>query len=278
MSPDDNGDLCGVLLMQLPIFHIDAFTDRLFSGNPAAVVILDEWLDDATLQTIAAENNLSETAFVIPQGASLPLRWFTPVQEVDLCGHATLAAAAVLFRQRFPEQTQLSFMTRSGVMTVARDDGQGGRLWLDFPARPGAPVPVPSALAEALGAVPLAAFQARDLMCVFDGAAAVAALRPDFKRLAELDVFAVIATAPGEDVDFVSRFFAPRAGIDEDPVTGSAHCTLIPYWAEQFGRDSLTARQISTRGGMLWCEARGERVGIGGQVVEFSRGEITLPG
>lgn len=262
--------------MRLPIFHLDAFADRLFSGNPAAVVVLEAWLDDATLQAIAAENNLSETAFVIPQGECSPLRWFTPKQEVDLCGHATLAAAAVLFRHYYPQQTQLSFTTLSGVMTVARDAGQGERLWLDFPARPGLASPVSPIVADVLGARPLAVFQSRDMMCVFDNAAAVAALRPDFKRLAELDVFAVIATAPGDEVDFVSRFFAPRAGIDEDPVTGSAHCTLIPYWAERLAKTALSARQISARGGMLWCEMRGERVGIGGKVVQFSRGEITL--
>lgn len=259
--------------MKLPLFQIDAFSDRLFGGNPAAVVILDRWLPDATLAAIAAENNLAETAYVIPGADISPLRWFTPAEEIDLCGHATLATAFVLFRERFAEKTQLRFSTRSGELTVDRD---GERLRLDFPARPGQPLPVDPAVAAALGGQPLAALQARDLMLVYGSEAEVRALKPDFRRLLELGGGSYIVTAPGDAVDFVSRFFAPGFGIDEDPVTGSSHCTLIPYWAERLGKNVLRARQISARGGDLWCEARGERVWMAGQAVEYLRGEIEV--
>lgn len=267
--------------MTYPIHHVDAFADRQFSGNPAAVVLLEEWLDDAVLQAIAAENNLSETAFVIPAVGQSQLRWFSPAQEIDLCGHATLAAAFVLFAECFFRATSLAFLTRSGTLDVSR--GLGGdqvtthqRLWLDFPARPGRAVEVTVAMAEALGAMPREAWLARDLMCVFASAAEVRGLTPDMSKVASLDAFAVIATAPGDDADFVSRFFAPKAGVAEDPVTGSAHCTLIPYWSACLGKPAMFARQLSTRGGALWCEDRGARVGIGGQVVPYSRGEIRL--
>lgn len=282
----DNGEIlylsrCDESTMKLPIYHLDAFTDRPFAGNPAAVVILETWLDDALLQAIAAENNLSETAFVIPGDGQSHLRWFSPKQEIDLCGHATLAAAQVLFAEYFRTARQLEFMTRSGVLEVSRelntaDASAAGRLWLDFPARPGQRVEVTPAMGEALGCMPQEAWLARDLMCVFASAAEVQSLTPDFPKISRLDAFAVIACAPGDDVDFVSRFFAPRAGVDEDPVTGSAHCTLIPYWAARLDKPALQARQLSARGGRLWCEARGERVGIGGQVVAYSRGEILL--
>ncbi len=264
--------------MKHPLFQVDAFTDRRFGGNPAAVVVLDEWLPDAVLAAIAAENNLSETAFVVPAGDVMPLRWFTPTAEIDLCGHATLAAAHVLFGDYLPMLKRLRFSTRSGELAVARvalPSGKAG-LQLDFPAQPGRPVALEESMVAALGARPQAAFKARDLMLVFASEAEVRALRPDLARIAALDAMAVIATAPGDTVDFVSRFFAPRVGIDEDPVTGSAHCTLVPYWAERLGRPVLTAKQVSPRGGELFCELHGARVLIAGNAVEYLRGEISL--
>ena len=261
--------------MKLPLYQLDAFTQRLFGGNPAAVVLLDAWLPDGVLAAIAAENNLAETAFVIPRPDASPLRWFTPAVEVDLCGHATLAAADVVFRYRFPKLDRLVFSTRSGELTVTRD---GTLLKMDFPARPGKPVAVTDALAAALGARPREAYLARDLLAIFDSESEVRSLRPDFARIAALDAFAVIVSAPGDTVDFVSRFFAPAAGIPEDPATGSSHCTLAPYWAARLAKNKLTAKQLSPRGGELLCELRGDRVAIAGQVVEYLRGEIETEG
>ena len=257
--------------MKLPIYQVDAFTQRLFGGNPAAVVLLDAWLSDALLAAIAAENNLAETAFVIPRADVSPLRWFTPAVEVDLCGHATLAAADVLFRHRFPSLARLVFSTKSGELVVTRD---GTLLQMDFPARPGKPVAVTDALAAALGARPREAYLARDLMAIFDSESEVRSLRPDFARVASLAAFAVVVSAPGDTVDFVSRFFAPGVGVPEDPVTGSSHCTLTPYWAARLGKNRLTAKQVSLRGGDLLCELSGDRVVIAGQAVEYMRGEI----
>ena len=257
--------------MKLPLYQVDAFTQRLFGGNPAAVVLLDAWLPDGVLQAIAAENNLAETAYVIPRADVSPLRWFTPAVEVDLCGHATLAAADVLFRYRFPKLERLVFGTKSGELAVTRE---GSLLKMDFPARPGKRVAVTDALAAALGARPREALMARDLLAIFDSEAEVRSLRPDFARVAALDAFAVIVSAPGDAADFVSRFFAPGAGVPEDPVTGSSHCTLTPYWAARLGKNRLTAQQLSPRGGELLCELSGERVVIAGHAVEYLRGEI----
>ena len=260
--------------MKLRLYHIDAFTDRLFGGNPAAVVIMDRWLPDAVLQAIAAENNLAETAFVIPHEEPIALRWFTPTIEMDLCGHATLAAAHVLLAEHCASQSTIRFATRSGVLAVSR---AGELLSLDFPARPGKRIEVSEALVSALGARPREAHLARDLLTIFDSEEEIRALRPDFERVARLDAFAVIVSAPGREVDFVSRFFAPRAGVPEDPVTGSAHCTLVPYWAARLGKRELTARQLSARGGELVCALHGERVAIAGKTVEYLRGEIEIP-
>ena len=260
--------------MNAPIYQVDAFTSRLFSGNPAAVVILDEWLPDAVLQSIAAENNLSETAFVIPKNDVSELRWFTPAVEVDLCGHATLAAGHVLFTYHDQSLRSVRFSTRSGMLAVNR---VGDLLSLDFPARPGRAMATTEALVAALGARPREALVARDLLAVFETEAEIRALVPRFDLVAALDTFAVIVTAPGTHVDFVSRFFAPRAGVPEDPVTGSAHCTLVPYWAERLHKSKLTARQLSARGGELECELRGDRVAIAGRAVEYLRGEIAVP-
>ena len=260
--------------MRAPIYQVDAFTTAVFGGNPAAVVVVDRWLPDATLQAIAAENNLAETAFVIPQPEVSPLRWFTPMVEMDLCGHATLATAYVLFTYHRPEETLVRFSTRSGQLAVSRD---GSSLCLDFPARPGTPIDISDALTVALGARPREVLRARDLLAIFDTEADITALRPRFDHIAALDAFGVIVSAPGRDVDFVSRFFAPGAGIPEDPVTGSAHCTLVPYWSARLGRRKLTAKQLSARQGDLVCELRGDRVAIAGGAVEYLRGEITVP-
>ncbi len=259
--------------MKLPLYQVDAFTTRVFAGNPAAVVIMDEWLPDGVLQAIAAENNLAETAFVIPGAEASPLRWFTPAVEIDLCGHATLATADVLFRHYRPELPRITFSTRSGDLVVSRTDRL---LSMDFPSRPGRPVEVSDALVAALGTRPREALLTRDLVVVLDSEDQVRTFRPDFTRIAAIDAFAVAITARGSDVDFVSRFFAPKAGIPEDPVTGSSHCTLIPYWAERLGTPRLTARQLSARGGELWCELRGDRVVIAGHAVEYLRGEISV--
>ena len=264
--------------MKLPIFQVDAFSSRQFRGNPAAVVVLDEWLEDRVLAAVAAENNLAETAFVIPRSSDvLPLRWFTPTVEVNLCGHATLATAHVLFNYYFPNLDTLRFATRSGQVAVAR---RGDLLCLDFPARPAKPVEITDALVSALGARPREALMARDILAIFDSEQEVLALRPDFPRIAALDCFAVIVSARGDSqidsADFVSRFFAPGQGVPEDPVTGSAHCTLTPYWSAKLGKTSLVARQVSARGGDLRCEMNGDRVVIAGHTAEYLRGEITI--
>lgn len=258
--------------MRLPLYQVDAFTSRVFGGNPAAVVPLESWLPDETLQAIAMENNLSETAFFVKESSGWYLRWFTPTTEVDLCGHATLGAAYVLFHLQ-PELERVEFTSRSGPLVVTRE---GEWLALDFPTRAPEPCPPPEGLVEALGATPRETLKSRDVVAVFDSEAEVRALRPDMAKLAALDTYAVVVTAPGTDADFVSRFFAPREGIPEDPVTGSAHCTLIPYWAKRLGKSSLFARQVSARGGELQCELRGERVRIAGRGVLYLEGWLTL--
>ncbi len=264
--------------MEIPIYQVDAFTGELFRGNPAAVCPLQRWLPDGVLQAIAAENNLAETAFFVPEGEGVwQLRWFTPGVEVDLCGHATLASAFVLWRELGATAEELRFATRSGELRVSRE---GGRMWLDFPARRPEPVTASAALLEAMGGAPVAVLAARDYLLVYGTEAEVRGLRPSMLGLMEIDRFAVIATGPGDEdgVDFVSRFFAPAKGVPEDPVTGSAHCTLIPYWAERLGKTRLRARQVSARGGELLCELRGDRVRMGGEAVLYLRGTIQVPG
>ncbi|MCC5805746.1 MAG: PhzF family phenazine biosynthesis protein [Opitutales bacterium] len=256
---------------KIPVYQIDAFAEGLFTGNPAAVCPLEDWLPDSVLQCIAAENNLSETAFYTDTGGDYDLRWFTPQKEVDLCGHATLAAAYVVFARGGGAGGALTFRSRSGPLQVSRD---GDSLTLDFPAQPGAPCEPPGGLAEALGAAPQECFRAADYMAVYEDAAAVAALRPDLRRLAEIDTRGVIVTAPGNNCDFVSRFFAPRYGVDEDPVTGSAHCTLTPYWVHRLNKSVLEARQLSKRGGRLRCRAEGNRVHISGKAVPYMEGTL----
>ena len=259
--------------MRLPIFQVDAFTNRVFGGNPAAVVIMNDWLPDEVLQSIARENNLSETAFVIPRDDWFDLRWFTPTVEVDLCGHATLASAWVLFENGFWPDEEIAFETQSGRLTVRR---QGEWLAMNFPSRPPRPTDPDAAVAAALGAAPAELHESRDLLAVFGEQAEVEALRPDIGAIARLEAYAIIATAPGDSCDFVSRFFAPRAGVPEDPVTGSAHCTLVPYWSARLGKAKLRALQVSERSGELICELRGDRVMLSGQVAGYLRGEIRV--
>jgi len=264
--------------MKIPVYHVDAFASRPFEGNPAAICPLESWLPDATLQAIAGEHNLSETAFYVPRGGHYELRWFTPEVEVDLCGHATVASAHVIFDlRREVAGKRVTFQSKSGELGVDRFSENGSVLYaLDFPSRPPQQQAAAPALERALGAVPKQVLKARDCLCVFGSEDEVLALKPDMAKLAALECFGVIVTAPGKDCDFVSRFFAPSKGVDEDPVTGSAHCTLIPYWAEQLGKTKLFARQRSQRGGELWCELRGDRVSIAGRAVKFSEGTIEL--
>jgi predicted PhzF superfamily epimerase YddE/YHI9 len=260
----------------MQLFWIDAFTDRVFGGNPAAVVPLDRFPADALLQKIAFENGLSETAFFVRTGpARFHLRWFTPTVEVDLCGHATLATAHALFHELGQPGTEVTFDTRSGPLTVRRLGAD--KLELDFPARPAGPAAAPPELLAGLGAAPVhVARSARMWLCVFAHPAEVRTLQPDHARLATLTPGRIIVTAPGDDCDFVSRFFAPDAGIPEDPVTGSAHCTSVPYWAARLGRPRLHARQVSARGGELWCELAGDRVRMAGRSALYLRGELQL--
>jgi PhzF family phenazine biosynthesis protein len=260
--------------MELSIFQIDAFSDKVFAGNPAAVVPLEEWFDDKVLLAIAAENNLSETAFFVRGRDSCSLRWFTPAQEIDLCGHATLATAHVLFEQGWLTTGQAVFETASGRLAVERD--KDGALIMDFPARPPHAVAEQGDLFAAFGKEPLEVLASRDLFLVYANERAVREIKPDFAALERLDATSVIVTAAGDEVDFVSRFFAPRLGVAEDPVTGSAHCTLTPYWAERLGKNPLRARQISERGGDLVCAMKGERVLISGRAVTYLRGTIEV--
>ncbi len=255
--------------MSIPYYQVDTFTGRVFAGNPAGVCPLADWLPDGLLQSIAAENNLSETAFVVQRDGHFDLRWFTPAREVDLCGHATLATAHVLFRHLGLRAESVHFETRSGRLAVSRE---GDGLTLDFPSRPGSECEAPPEMTSGLGATPIFTAKARDFLAIFESEEEVRDLKPDMAVLMRLDCLGIIATAPGNDCDFVSRFFAPRAGVPEDPVCGSAHCTLIPYWAQRLGRSKLRALQVSPRGGELFCEARGERVGIGGRAVTYSSG------
>lgn len=261
-------------MQRIPIYQIDAFTRKVFGGNPAAVCPLEEWLPEAVMQAIAAENNLAETAFFVPRGREFEIRWFTPEVEVDLCGHATLAAAYVILNELGSPNNYVHFHSQSGLLKVYRKHDY---LELDFPSRPPQPAEYPPGLIAGLGATPQHILRSRDYVCVYETVEEVAALEPRFEELAKLDVLGIIATAPGTDADFVSRFFAPGAGVNEDPVTGSAHSTLIPYWAERLGKQKMFARQISKRGGELFCELHGERVRIGGYAVPYLKGEILLP-
>ncbi len=268
----------------MKLYQIDAFASEVFRGNPAAVVPLDAWLPDAQMQAIAAENNLAETAFFVPEDQGFHLRWFTPVQEVPLCGHATLASAFVVFTEIDSDLTTAQFQTLSGLLTVSRS---GDMLQMDFPKYALAPVEAPPALLNGLGRTPREVYKtlARsndqgvgeiDYHAVYDTETEVRALAPDFARLQQLDLQGVVVTAPGSDVDFVSRYFAPGLGIPEDPVTGSIHCALVPYWAARLGRTELHARQVSQRGGDLFCESGEDRVLISGYAVKYLEGELFI--
>jgi PhzF family phenazine biosynthesis protein len=260
--------------MKLTIYQVDAFSDRLFGGNPAAVVVTKEPLPDALMQSVAAENNLAETAFVHTDGGEHRIRWFTPTTEVDLCGHATLAAAHVFFKHLVCAPGRITFGSRSGPLHVRRS---GGLLWLEFPADTAESVPADDPLTKALGRKPLELYRGRDdYMAVFAGEDDIATLDPEMALLSRLDARGVIVTARGAENDFVSRFFAPQSGIAEDSVTGSAHTTLTPYWAKRLQKTELTARQLSLRGGVLRCRDLGERVEIGGKAVTYMVGEILL--
>ena len=262
--------------MRIPLYQLDAFTTRRFAGNPAAVMRLESFLPDAVLQDIAAENNLAETAFLVPQGTDYALRWFTPAVEVPLCGHATLASAAVVMEKLEPTRREVVFHTQSGALTVRR---AGEDYVMDFPARPTAAVETPATLAAALGTVPVEVeADAHHYLVRVADPAALRALTPDFAALARLPRGGVIVTArdAGAPYDFLSRFFAPAKGIDEDPVTGSAHCSLVPFWARRLGKTSLRAFQASKRGGELQCRLLGERVELAGSCVFFLEGAVEL--
>jgi PhzF family phenazine biosynthesis protein len=259
--------------VNIPIYQIDAFANRPFTGNPAAVCPLEEWLDDSLMQSIAEENNLSETAFFVAEEKGFRIRWFTPVTEVDLCGHATLAAAHLILNILKSSKQRVVFHSKSGKLAVTQEEGM---ISMDFPARPPVPCRAPTVLLQGLGKTLIEVFASDDYMAVFSSEQEVAALDPDLERLKELDLRGVIVTARGDHSDFVSRFFAPKAGVPEDPVTGSAHCTLTPYWASKLGKNKLHALQVSKRGGELFCTHKGDRVLIAGRAVKVMEGRITL--
>jgi len=260
--------------MKIPYYQVDVFTDRLFKGNPAGVCLVSSgWPADELMQQIAFENNLSETAFVVRRGDAFELRWFTPIMEVDLCGHATVALAHVLFKETGLDAERVIFETRSGIVSVER---MKDRLVLDFPSRPPVTCESPRELENTLGKRPSEVWRSRDYLIVFGDEGDIRDMNPDFARMQNWDCLGVIVTAPGKTVDFVSRFFAPKAGVNEDPVTGSAHSTLIPYWAKRLKKTELHAMQLSARGGELFCQDAGDRVKIGGKAVTYSRGEINV--
>ena len=257
------------------MYQVDAFSSEPFKGNPAAVCVLEKWLDDVTMQSIAAENNLAETAFILETENGYDLRWFTPEVEIDLCGHATLASAYIVFKFLQPELKSIAFSTMSGELVVEASDD--GRLSMDFPSRAPEQIKISAEAKQAFGDAALEAWQSRDLLVLLESETAVREFQPDMAALSNIkDSFAVVITAPGDEVDFVSRFFAPNAGIPEDPVTGSAHCTLIPFWAERLNKQTLHAHQLSKRTGELFCENSGERVRMSGYASLFLKGEIYL--
>ena len=261
--------------VRAPIFQLDSFTTTRFAGNPAAVVVLEEFLHDASMQAIAAENNLAETAFLVAAGTEHHLRWFTPTVEVKLCGHATLATAAVVMERLEPGREKVVFESMSGPLTVHRS---GSRYVMDFPARPSEPVSLPAGLAEALGGTPVEVhLNSFNYLAVFENADVVRTLRPDMNAIAQIDREGVIVTAPGDaPYDFTSRYFAPAKGIPEDPVTGGAHCMLTPYWAHRLGKTDFLGFQACSRGGEVTCGLRGDRVRLEGSCVFYLEGEIQI--
>jgi PhzF family phenazine biosynthesis protein len=259
--------------MNIPLYQIDTFTGELFKGNPAAVCLLDHWLEDSLLQAIAQENNLSETAFIVAEIEGFAIRWFTPVAEVDLCGHATLAASFVIMDILKRPDPRIVFSSKSGKLTVTRNKEF---FTLDFPVQTAEACGVPKLLLEGLGKSPLEVLAAADYMAVFGSEKEIVDLQPDLEALKKLDRRGVIVTAQGDGVDFVCRFFAPRVGIDEDPVTGSAYCALMPYWSKKLQNNRLNSHQLSKRGGELFCSIRDDRVMISGRAVKFMEGQISL--
>lgn len=254
-------------------YVVDAFTDRVFSGNPAAVCLLEEAISDELMKNIAMENNLSETAYILKEGNTFNLRWFTPGGEIDLCGHATLASAFVLFEKEGYTGQSITFSTLSGDLTVEK---KKDLFEMAFPAYDLKEVPVTNAMEEALGARPLEAYLARDLVCIFDDESIVKELKPKLDKIKDLEGLLVHPTAPGVDFDCVSRSFAPKLSVDEDPVCGSGHCHIVPYWAKRLGKDKIEAFQASPRGGRLSCRLEGERVYLAGKAVLFSEGNLDL--
>jgi len=261
--------------MKIPFFQVDAFSSKVFGGNPAAVCVLNSRLDNDVLQKIAAENNLSETAFLVPTSpGNYDLKWFTPTIEIDLCGHATLASAFVLFKYYDQGKIVLKFQTASGELSVEKSEDL---LSMNFPARPPVEANPPTILTEALGVEASYVLESRDLLVIFEKENAIQNMTPDFDKIKKIKShFAVIVSAPGENSDFVSRFFAPNAGVNEDPVTGSSHCTLIPYWANRLKKNKLHAYQLSSRKGELFCEYSGDHVRISGHSTLFAKGEIYI--
>lgn len=261
--------------MKIPFFQVDAFSSKAFGGNPAAICVLNSWLDNDVLQKIAAENNLSETAFLVPASTgNYELKWFTPTIEIDLCGHATLASAFILFEYFDHDKLVLKFQTASGELSVEKSENM---LSMNFPARPPVEIKPPEILTEALGVEASYVLESRDLLAVFEDENTIQNMTPDFDKIKKIkNHFAVIVSAQGENSDFVSRFFAPNAGVNEDPVTGSAHCTLIPYWAKRLGKNKLHAYQLSKRRGELFCEYMEGRVRISGHSTLYAKGEIYI--
>jgi PhzF family phenazine biosynthesis protein len=259
--------------MNIRMFQVDTFTGKLFGGNPAAVCPLDNWLPESLMQNIAMENNLAETAFFVPENDHFSIRWFTPAVEINLCGHATLASGHVLFNHLDFAGDRIRFMSKSGELIVSKNKDM---LSLDFPADKPSPVDIPQGLITALGCEPIQTLKSRDIIAVFSSEDDILAIKPDFELLRQVEAHAIIVTAPGKNCDFVSRFFAPRLGINEDPVTGSAHTALIPYWSERLGKKSMLAHQLSTRKGELYCDHRDSRVLISGKAVTYMSGQLDL--
>lgn len=259
--------------MKIPIYQIDAFTNVQFKGNPAAVCPLKEWISNDLMQKIATENNLSETAFFVKVENDYELRWFTPKGEIDLCGHATLAAAYVIFTYIDNNITNIKFNTMSDILEVSRE---GNLISMIFPSREGEKCEVPEALVKGLGKMPIEVYKSRDYMAVFENEQDILNLELNMDELKKLDVLGVIATAKGNEVDFVSRFFAPNAGVDEDPVTGSAHCTLVPYWKKKLHKNEFIALQLSERGGKLYCSDLGKNVKMSGEAAAYLEGFINV--
>lgn len=254
-------------------YVVDAFTDRLFHGNQAAICIMDCWIPEELMLDITKENNFSETAFAVKEGSKYHLRWFTPGGEIELCGHATLACAYVLFRFYIPDENKVTFSTLSGDLIVSK---KNDLLEMEFPAYRLEPVPVTEAIVDALGAAPTEAYMGRDLLCVFDDEDTVKTLEPDMEKLLKLDGLLLQVTAPGKNTDSVSRSFAPKLNVIEDPVCGSGHCHIVPYWAKKLGKDNIVACQASKRGGMLYCRMAGDRVFLAGKASLFSECELHI--